>query len=1070
MRKWGSGQRAAVLFAAAVGAATLVIVHVPLGAALLLVVIALFWSAPDPALMEPGTFGERVASWVRPKRKVILGLHKDCWRLGPPPVSEELQKTEPEGLRPPGALLSPVTYDSLASITAAAGVTMADMALRTWAGGLGLPEWWPQWEALDQSQISPIAPLGSFLITWMLCSGLIASTREMVIAERECLAPPSLVENSLFDVLKKFAALKLEPPKEDKRTPRHPLFGTVVYLLAVVGFAAVEVLAPTVTPVAGWWAVGTVAAAGLLLLGRWVLAWDAELQRSDWEYRQEQISEWIRRWRSMPGMKNLDELALPSYIREQDLPEDSPSTFKSVIMQWQGGHDVSEYEKLASKLSAVLGTTRILVEPVQLQHGHASYSVFTVSYELSDLGVSPHLETSYDFLTEQFVCRQAVIDVFASLKLGHPLHISSKTLTTETSKSVIKETILSLTEGVTVDRVQEKIDKIAEKLGCEWARTHVPAGTTYLTLYYGGHPKRADFQFGGDKAAVNEADWSAYMGQAHLYGSNRRTPKMVGITKTPLGLEELHFTLPPGLEYGAVADYKAIRKMSASSSWAYIKPRDAANDPTRFSLILGDKDPLDDIFYFRKYKEDILKQPVRGQPDPRWVVGVGDQGQLIRYEWDHEEPHLLIAGSSGSGKSAIVNSCLTQILHNNSPEDLHMWLADPKNELQTYQHVAHVRRFIDNFVVGPDSSQYQAISALFGEAVAEMDRRYSSFIQHPLSPKKLSEARHIAATEPNSSHLAYPILLIVVEECSSYYGTPQLKEDRQAWGEMNAHLSELARKSRAAGIHIISITQYPTNAYIPQIIKQQSRRLGLSTADLVASRVIIDTNGLEVIKSKGRGLVSGDRGFDEFRGFLMDRPDTNRPDIPDDAAEILHVLPADLTWPKLPPGVEPHPTAIGRMIYLPDGRRVQSVPPNPDGGELVVQPPPPQPAPQQGPPPNGMPPNGQPPPMPQPRPQPQHPQQQQPRPQPPQHQPLPPQQPHPQSQQHQPRPQQQPHPQSQQPQPRPQQPVAAAHAGPRPGEPHQQMPRIPPNPSPQHQEEQRRRTVSDLLFGDEPAP
>ena len=265
-----------------------------------------------------------------------------------------------------------------------------------------------------------------------------------------------------------------------------------------------------------------------------------------------------------------------------------------------------------------------------------------------------------------------------------------------------------------------------------------------------------------------------------------------------------------------------------------------------------------------------------------------------------------------------------QIFSNNHPDDVNAWLCEPKNELVAFQHLPHVKRFIAGPVT--TASPWESAAAMFAEAVEEMEYRNAAFSSHPLVPQKLSEAREIARKDPASAYINFPYLFLIVEECASYFAAPPLKDQRAHWDELNGHIAELARKSRSAGIYIIVATQYPTNKSIPQIVKQQCRRLGLKCADDVASRVIIDQNGLERIRMKGRGMVSGDFGYEEFRGLLMDRPDGNRPDIPDDRRELLRRLPTDHYWPKLPQALEPSPNEVGRTITLPDGSRVQSVP------------------------------------------------------------------------------------------------------------------------------------------------
>ena len=884
------------------GFAALSLPWVPLGFSLWLVLAAIAWAAPDPAKMREDETGRTLAEWGRGHRKSLLGGLADVWRLGPPkPVKD---KNEPDGLQPPPGLLKPVTYQSLAALLLVAATVCLDLSVSRVLAQFDLPSQPP----FDPSNRLPTVAVLGGLFAWIAATEEMAAKRSMVIKERECTAPPAVVAEPLLS----FA----------RRVARWPVLAV---LAGVTGGAIADLAFPTVHPVAGWWPYGAAAAGGMALAGWRVLGSDIEEQRKDWMYRQEQIGEWRARWLSIMRLKNQED-SIPAYIVENDLPAaPEQPTHRLVAFQLQAGHDQSEYADLGVKLASALGQARVIVEPYQTTPGVESWGVFTVSYELEDLGSLPHLNPALDHATGVFATRHAVISAFAKLKLGRPIMVSSRIITAPDSWACIRESTWVLSEGVTVDQVAAKIDQVAEKAGCEWARTHTLPGLSHMILYMGGHPKNAEFISPDVKSEVHQADWSSYMASAKLIGSNRRPPRLEMITASSFDLDELHFDLPPGLDYGAVSEYRTVDKLASTSGYPYVKPQEDHANPAKFSLVIGERDPLDNTFMFTDYMDQTIREPKRGSPDPSWIVGMGADGELIRYEWDHEEPHLLIAGGSGSGKSGIVNSCLVQIFSNNHPDDVNMWMCEPKNELQAYQHLAHVKRFIDGLVT--PASPWESAAAMFAEAVDEMSYRYAAFSSHPLGPQKLSEAREIARKDPQgSAGINFPYLFLVIEECASYFASPPLKEDKPHWDELNGHIAELARKSRGAGIYLIVCTQYPTNKSIPQVVKQQCRRLGLKTADDMASRVIIDQNGLERIRMKGRGMISGDFGYEEFRGLLMDRPDTNRPNIPDDRREMMKLLPTDHHWPKLPPTLKPSPNEAGRPIALPDGNRVQSVP------------------------------------------------------------------------------------------------------------------------------------------------
>ena len=323
---------------------------------------------------------------------------------------------------------------------------------------------------------------------------------------------------------------------------------------------------------------------------------------------------------------------------------------------------------------------------------------------------------------------------------------------------------------------------------------------------------------------------------------------------------------------------------------------DTPSDQGHFTLLAGNRDPLAEVFAFSDYAQEILQDPQQGQPRVDWTVGMRPDGTLLQDCWDSEEPHLLIAGSSGSGKSTLIHSLVCQLLRNNHPDDVRLWLVEPKNELHPYKHVAHVTRFLDYQVTSESPSV--AFAALMREAVNEMASRYTAFAEHPARPQKLAAARELARSDPDTaSHLGFPYVFIVVEECAAYFARPAepSPEDKKAYADFMHDIQTLARESRAAGIHLLLATQHPTKENMSMTLKQQCRRIGLPTSSTVASMVIIDQPGLETLKGPGRGMITTPTGLAPFRGLLLNPVEG--------WDEIVEALPRDDVWPKLPPGI-----------------------------------------------------------------------------------------------------------------------------------------------------------------------
>jgi hypothetical protein len=246
--------------------------------------------------------------------------------------------------------------------------------------------------------------------------------------------------------------------------------------------------------------------------------------------------------------------------------------------------------------------------------------------------------------------------------------------------------------------------------------------------------------------------------------------------------------------------------------------------------------------------------------------------------------------------SALTNSMIVQLCYANTPDDLVIRMIEPKNELHAFAGLAHVTHFVDMFT--PADSIFQAAADMLEDTAMEMERRYSLFNKHPAGPQKLSEARQIARQEGSmpdgSKHpLDLPYVLVIIEECSDIYRKPVLKQQIPEWERVIYNSEWLARKARAAGIFLVTITQRPTRDSIPITVKDQSRRIGLSVETNMQSMIIIDRPGLEDIpaQSKGRGLMSYGKGYRGFRSLYMRRPDETNPHEPDDRARLLAALP-----------------------------------------------------------------------------------------------------------------------------------------------------------------------------------
>lgn len=207
-------------------------------------------------------------------------------------------------------------------------------------------------------------------------------------------------------------------------------------------------------------------------------------------------------------------------------------------------------------------------------------------------------------------------------------------------------------------------------------------------------------------------------------------------------------------------------------------------------------------------------------------------------------PHLLVAGTTGSGKSVLVHSIITSLLYRNSPESLRLILVDPKRvELTLYNQTPHL-------LTPVLTDAKKAILALKW-AAKEMDRRYdileSEKVRDIASYHKNVVEPRVKKSKPGDDENmpeAMPYIVIVIDELADIMSTfPR---------ELESVIVRLAQMSRAVGIHLILSTQRPSVNVITGLIKANiPTRIALQVASQIDSRTILDMSGAEKLLGAG---------------------------------------------------------------------------------------------------------------------------------------------------------------------------------------------------------------------------
>jgi DNA segregation ATPase FtsK/SpoIIIE, S-DNA-T family len=195
-------------------------------------------------------------------------------------------------------------------------------------------------------------------------------------------------------------------------------------------------------------------------------------------------------------------------------------------------------------------------------------------------------------------------------------------------------------------------------------------------------------------------------------------------------------------------------------------------------------------------------------------------------------PHILIAGTTGSGKSGCINTMLCSILLRATPDEVRMILVDPKRvELGLYESIPHL--------LTPVVSSPKAAAAVLTNVLTEMERRYERMSL--ARARNLPELNRVLAERGEQT---LPYLLVVIDELADLMMvSPQDVEDA---------VIRLAQKSRAVGIHLVLATQRPSVDVITGMIKANvPSRIAFAVSSQTDSRVILDTSGAESLLGQG---------------------------------------------------------------------------------------------------------------------------------------------------------------------------------------------------------------------------
>ncbi|QHX36456.1 DNA translocase [Spiroplasma sp. BIUS-1] len=228
----------------------------------------------------------------------------------------------------------------------------------------------------------------------------------------------------------------------------------------------------------------------------------------------------------------------------------------------------------------------------------------------------------------------------------------------------------------------------------------------------------------------------------------------------------------------------------------------------------------------------IEEQPITKMGSKLYfAIGKTVTGDMLFGELD-KMPHLLVAGSTGSGKSVMINGIISSILMKAKPHEVKFLMIDPKKvELSVYSSIPHL--------LAPVISDMSVANSALKKVINEMERRYALFTTNGVKNIDGFNSRQA------SSETKLPYYVVIIDELADLMMTSNKKDVEDS-------IMRLTQLSRAAGIHLIVATQRPSTDVITGVIKSNIPvRIAFSVTSSIDSRTILDSSGAERLIGKG---------------------------------------------------------------------------------------------------------------------------------------------------------------------------------------------------------------------------
>ena len=289
--------------------------------------------------------------------------------------------------------------------------------------------------------------------------------------------------------------------------------------------------------------------------------------------------------------------------------------------------------------------------------------------------------------------------------------------------------------------------------------------------------------------------------------------------------------------------------------------------------------PLLRTHHLDDHRREALQPPRRGCPALSWVVGVGADGTLVRHCFSTASAaHMLICGSTGTGKANLMSLMLCQLMHATSPTDVRFWLVDFQGEIADFEHALHVERYIHPAVSFGNEGQDAFADLLEDAATLVADRERSL---DGCMGARLVHARRQAAMGHRPQRLQRPLmpsLILVIQNTRTFPGVDTGPRGPHWHTESSlGWFRYIVEHGPRVGVRVAALTEVPLRLMRQDaVLRDDATVFAMSTVSVMASMWWLGEPGLEHVdpgrRYPGRGVMVDSAAATQFRALFLGRP------------------------------------------------------------------------------------------------------------------------------------------------------------------------------------------------------